>query len=136
SAREASRLQSAKPLRSAAVPAFSVRSSGRADEARPPIAAEPSFGMHAGILVVDDQPSIRTLLSELFGAFGADVYAAENGGAALNLMKRHTIDCVLLDLKLPDMSGIEVLRGIRMLHQDVPVLLISAYIDPIQMEEA
>lgn len=93
-------------------------------------------GLSAGILIVDDQPSIRMLLSELFRSEGADVYLAEHGYVALEHLKNHNIDCVLLDLKLPEMDGIEVLRAIRERSQAVPVILISAYAEPAKMEEA
>lgn len=93
-------------------------------------------GISAGILIVDDQPSIRMLLSELFRAEGADVYLAEHGYAALEHLKNNDFDCVLLDLKLPEMDGIEVLRAIREKSQAVPVILISAYAEPAKMEEA
>ncbi|MBD2869775.1 response regulator [Paenibacillus arenilitoris] len=128
--------RSANPNSATVVHAFSARSSGAPAKADHADAADLTFGVHAGILVVDDQPAIRMLLNELFSALGADVYAAERGGTALRLMNEHAIDCVLLDLKLPDMDGIEVLREIRRRHPDVPVILMSAYVEPSEMEEA
>lgn len=92
--------------------------------------------IQGAILVVDDQPSIRMLIGELFSEIGATVYEAENGTMALDLFKKHSIDCILLDLKMPDMTGIEVLRGIREMSPDVPVILITAYIEPHIAEEA
>jgi CheY-like chemotaxis protein len=93
-------------------------------------------GISAGILIVDDQLSIRMLLSELFRAEGADVYLAEHGIAALEHLNNNDIDCVLLDLKLPEMDGIEVLRAIREKSQAVPVILVTAYAEPAKIEEA
>ncbi|WP_051250810.1 response regulator [Paenibacillus harenae] len=126
----------AAPMPSPAVQSFSARSAAAADQLRIWQAAERSYGLHAGILVVDDQPSIRMLLTELFNALGADVYPAEHGAAALKHMIQHTIDCVLLDLKMPDMDGIEVLKEIRKISQDIPVILVSAYAEPAELKEA
>ncbi|WP_139999117.1 response regulator [Paenibacillus paridis] len=88
------------------------------------------------ILVVDDQPSIRLMLKELFASQGVEVFEAENGDAALKLIGKHTLNCVLLDLKMPDIDGIDVLREIRKQSQAVPVVLITAYAEPSKMEEA
>lgn len=88
------------------------------------------------ILVVDDQPAIRMMLVELFAAQGIDVYEAESGSIALDIYEKQKPNCVLLDLKMPEMDGIEILRGIRMLSPEVPVILITAYADPDIMEEA
>ncbi|NIK76691.1 CheY-like chemotaxis protein [Paenibacillus castaneae] len=92
--------------------------------------------VQAEILVTDDQPAIRMLIAELFSSAGAVVHQAENGCMALELFENHPIDCVLLDLKMPDMSGIDVLKGIRKRSQDVPVILITAYAEPEIIEEA
>lgn len=92
--------------------------------------------LQAEILVIDDQPAIRMLIAELFKSTGAVVHQAANGCMALELFENHPIDCVLLDLKMPDMGGIDVLKGIRKRSQDVPVILITAYAEPEITEEA
>lgn len=76
------------------------------------------------------------LLSELFRGEGADVYEAEHGYAALEIFEAERFDLICLDLKMPDMNGIEVLRAIRKLDKSVPVILITAYVEPVKMEEA
>ncbi|WP_082197987.1 response regulator [Bacillus sp. FJAT-26390] len=88
------------------------------------------------ILIVDDQLAIRMMLSELFSSLGMLVYEADNGSTALALFEKHRMHCVLLDLRMPDTDGIEVLREIRKLSVEVPVILITAYASPEKMEEA
>lgn len=93
-------------------------------------------GTRPNILVVDDQQPIRMLLTELFLGAGCDVYEAKNGHIALDLFEANRVDCILLDLKMPDMDGLEVLRSIRKINSAVPVILISAYVEPAIVDEA
>ena len=67
----------------------------------------------ASILVVDDEVGIRELLSEILGDEGHSVLMAENAARARDLRAREQIDLVLLDMHLPDIDGLEVLRRLR-----------------------
>lgn len=93
-------------------------------------------GHSANLLIVDDQYSIRLMLSELFTASGMRVFEADTGVAAVDICSAETIDCVLLDLKLPDMDGIDILQGIRSIAREIPVVLITAYASPEKLEDA
>jgi DNA-binding response OmpR family regulator len=77
------------------------------------------------VLVVDDEAGIVELMRDFLEADGFRALAARNGAEALAILAREQVDCVLLDLMLPDISGFEVLRRIRELT-DVPVLILSA----------
>jgi two-component system KDP operon response regulator KdpE len=77
------------------------------------------------ILVVDDEPQIRRALVANLSARGFDVDAAGTGAIALQLAARHRPDAVVLDLGLPDLSGIEVIAGLRG-WTDIPILILSA----------
>ncbi|MFC4809549.1 response regulator [Paenibacillus sp. GCM10023250] len=88
------------------------------------------------VLIVDDQPLIRAMLAELFEREGAIVRQAQSGAAAIDAVRAGGIDHVLLDLKLPDMDGIEALRAIRRLDDCVPVSLMTGYGSPEQLNEA
>jgi two-component system response regulator (stage 0 sporulation protein F) len=79
------------------------------------------------ILVADDEMSIRLLYSEELKEEGYDVVTAANGKEALEIVGREPLDLVILDIKMPEMSGIEVLRQIKEKFPDLPVLLSSAY---------
>ncbi|HSP07417.1 MAG TPA: sigma-54 dependent transcriptional regulator [Acidobacteriota bacterium] len=79
------------------------------------------------ILIVDDEKNIRTSLGRFFDLHGNSVETAENGREALDRVRRMSIDCILLDLKLPDMEGIQVLEKIREVDPYVPVILLTAH---------
>jgi CheY-like chemotaxis protein len=79
------------------------------------------------ILVADDEMSIRLLYSEELKEEGYEVYLASNGREALEVVEKVPLDLVILDIKMPEMSGIEVLRQIKEKNPNMPVLLSSAY---------
>ncbi|ACL61140.1 HAMP domain-containing protein [Methylobacterium nodulans] len=65
------------------------------------------------LLIVEDNPAERLGVSTLLGHQDIDIVTAETGAGALAALREHAIDCVVLDLKLPDMSGFEVLERLR-----------------------
>ncbi len=76
------------------------------------------------VLVVDDEPPIRRLLRTSLGAQGYDVVEAENGKEALAAAEREKPDLVILDLGLPDIGGIEIIRALRG-RSAVPIIVLS-----------
>ncbi len=79
------------------------------------------------ILIVEDDPTIEHALSDLLED-RYELFLASAGQDALNLLRRHKdTDLVLLDYQLPDMSGVEVLRTIKMIKPSVPVIFITGY---------
>lgn len=79
------------------------------------------------LLIVDDQTGIRLLLDEVFRKEGFDTKLASNGLEALQVMEETQPGCVLLDMKMPGMNGIEVLRRIKLKWPEVPVIMMTAY---------
>jgi two-component system nitrogen regulation response regulator NtrX len=79
------------------------------------------------ILIIDDEKNIRASLSRFFDLNGHQVETAENGREGLEKIRRNSFDCILLDLKLPDVDGIEVLTKIREFDPFVPVILLTAH---------
>ncbi len=77
------------------------------------------------ILVVDDEPQIRRFLKTSLQAQSYEVLEAENGGTALDLIRRDKPELVILDLGLPDLDGIEVIRRVRE-HSAVPIIVLSS----------
>ena len=87
------------------------------------------------VLVVDDEPPIRKLLRMGLGTQGYQIIDAPNAKAALDLMADEP-DLVILDLGLPDMQGLELLRQIRQLREDVPIVVLSSRGDEVAKVEA
>ncbi|HBO84974.1 MAG TPA: DNA-binding response regulator [Deltaproteobacteria bacterium] len=79
------------------------------------------------LLIVEDDDVIRKTLSEVFVRNGFKVFSSERGNEALAIIKKHKIDIVLLDLKLPDGNGLEILKKVRALDEDVTVIVMTAY---------
>ncbi len=88
------------------------------------------------ILIVDDEAAQRELLAEFVGSLGFAWTTAASAEAALETIRRELPAMVLLDVRLPGMSGIEALDEIRNIAGDLPVLLITAFADLRQAVEA
>jgi len=78
------------------------------------------------ILVVDDEEPVRDVPCEYFESQGFGVEAAPDGEAALAALGRLRPDLVLLDVRMPGIDGVEVLRRIRRADPDVPVIMVTA----------
>ncbi len=79
------------------------------------------------ILVVDDELSMRELLEVILVKEGYKVSCAENGRTAISMIKRTYFDLLLCDIRLGDLTGIEVLKASKDQNQDTVVIMISAY---------
>ncbi|MGC9397746.1 MAG: response regulator transcription factor [Anaerolineae bacterium] len=81
----------------------------------------------AKILVVDDEPNIRFFLEKVLTRVGHEVTLAEDGRTALALIEEEAFNLALIDLKLGDVSGIEVLAALRKRHPSTPVIILTGY---------
>jgi two-component system KDP operon response regulator KdpE len=81
------------------------------------------------VLVVDDEPPIRRFLRTSLRAQGYHVLEAENGTTTLDLIARNPPDVIVLDLGLPDIDGVEVIRRLRHQGSTVPVVVLSSRTD-------
>jgi two-component system, NtrC family, response regulator AtoC len=79
------------------------------------------------ILVVDDDNSVRKLLSVVLGKEGFDVLTADNGLAALDVFRIHSPDIVLMDIRMPEMDGLQALEEISKMRRNATVILMTAY---------
>ncbi len=83
-------------------------------------------GQPVRVLVVDDESTLTELLSMALRYEGWQVKGAGDGAAAVSIAKTFEPDAVVLDMMLPDMDGLDVLRGLRGQFPDVPVLFLTA----------
>ncbi len=90
----------------------------------------------ANILVADDELGMRQFLTHLFQREGHTVRVAENGREAMALLHQEASDLVLSDIRMPDMSGIELLRAVRELMPDVEVIMMTAFANVDTAREA
>ena len=79
------------------------------------------------ILVVDDEPNYLIVLSELLKDENFEVFTAENGKLALEIIKKSDLDLVITDMQMPVMNGMELLREIKNFNSELPVIMITAY---------
>jgi two-component system KDP operon response regulator KdpE len=78
------------------------------------------------VLVIDDEPPIRRLLRTSLGAEGFEVLEAENAEDALAMIGAAKPDVAILDLGLPDLDGLDVIRGVRASGSKMPIIVLSS----------
>jgi DNA-binding response OmpR family regulator len=80
------------------------------------------------VLIVDDSPDSVAIMRSILESRGYDVVAAHSGAAALDFLQRETVNLVLLDIMMPEMSGTEVLQRIKdnAATGRLPVILVTA----------
>lgn len=88
------------------------------------------------VLIVDDQNGIRILLVEVFSVEGYQTYQASNGKAALEIVRNEFPDMVLLDMKIPGMDGLEILKQIKQIDESIKVIMMTAYGELDMIKEA
>ena len=81
------------------------------------------------ILVVDDDPSVLDSISLLLKQYGYIVISCERAKDVFNALQEEKIDVVLSDVKMPEITGIELLDKIHTINSDIPVILMTAYAD-------
>src|SRR5215203_3228237 len=84
----------------------------------------------ARILVVDDERSMREMLSILLKREGHEVSVAENGRSAIDMLNQRPFDLVVSDARMPDLDGLEVLRHARSINPSVIAIMVTAYGSP------
>ena len=82
------------------------------------------------LLITDDDDDLRESLAAAFAARGLDTVQAADGQEAYDVVQRQDIHLVLMDFHMPRMTGLEALRLIKKFDQRLPVILMSAGLDP------
>src|SRR5687767_12256731 len=93
-------------------------------------------GAMANLLVVDDEPSICEMLDISFRHSGHRVETANSVAAAQQKLQEHVFDLVIADIRMPQASGLDLLRHVRESHPDTLVILITAHGTSGAAEEA
>lgn len=83
--------------------------------------------MISNILVVDDEPVARQSLSDILKLEGYGVTAAPNGQAAVEHARTHSVDLMIVDLKMPGMDGLEVVQVVNQISPETEVILLTAH---------
>ena len=79
------------------------------------------------LMIVDDDVEMRTLLAEYFRRLGFEVAEKESGAAALQTVTTDAFDCFILDVSMPEMSGLELLKKLRDRGIDAPAMFLTAH---------
>jgi two-component system response regulator PilR (NtrC family) len=90
-------------------------------------AAAADGGHKPRILIVDDEPSMREMLRIVLRRDGYDVTVAANGKQAIDILQRERIDLLLSDIRMPDLSGVDVLRAAKETNRDLVAFMMTAF---------
>ncbi|GGH87076.1 two-component system response regulator (stage 0 sporulation protein F) [Pullulanibacillus pueri] len=88
------------------------------------------------LLIVDDQFGIRILLNEIFEKEGYQTFQAANGANALQIVEKEKPGLVILDMKIPGMDGLEILKRIKKDNKEIKVIIMTAYGELDMIKEA
>ena len=94
------------------------------------------MGEQLKVLVVDDDRRMVKTICDILLVKGHSAEPAYSGEEAIEMVKAKDFDCVLMDLKMEGIDGIETLKQIKKIAPDLPVVMMSAYATEEQMEEA
>lgn len=108
---------------------FSVLLPATRTQSTPPISSVPPRASACRVLIVDDEPLVRTHLRRLLSLRGFTVFDAPDGRAGLEAVERDQPDLLLLDLHMPHMDGAEMVGQLRAAGNTVPVVLCSGNLD-------
>ena len=79
------------------------------------------------ILIVDDEVALRETLGRILEDDGYGVMSAANGEQALEILRDHSVDLILADMRMPGMSGLDLLKKIREIHSTLGVIILTGY---------
>ncbi len=81
------------------------------------------------ILVVDDEPGMRQVISKILVPLGHEIIGTDEGARAINIMKEQGPDAVLLDIRLADMDSPEIIASLKKIKSNVPIIILSGFGD-------
>jgi CheY-like chemotaxis protein len=81
------------------------------------------------LLCIDDEPNVLAVRKMLLESVGYRVLVAESGPQGLDILRREHVHTVIVDYKMPEMTGSEVAERIRSFRPSMPIIMLSAYVD-------
>lgn len=87
------------------------------------------------VLLVDDEPDFTTPMAFWLEGKGYEVAVANNGEKAIKAIKKEPPDIVFMDLNMPVMDGVQAVQRIRKFNKDLPLIVISAYLDDARVKD-
>ena len=93
--------------------------------------------MSLTLLCIDDEPNVLAVRKMLLESVGYTVLVADSGLNGLEILQQRKIDTVILDYRMPEMTGAEVAKRIRGTHPEIPIIMLSAFVDltPEQLKD-
>lgn len=91
---------------------------------------------HKLLLAIDDDPITLKMVQNILSPLGIKVFTARSGFEGLDLIREIPINVILTDVVMPGMSGLEFLRAVKNIDQEVPIIILSRFEDPEKLEEA
>jgi len=88
------------------------------------------------ILVVDDELMMRNLMEKILVRDGYNVITAENGEAAIKILKSQKVNIVISDMKMPQMNGFDLLKMVKKEYPDIGMIMMTAYGDTYTVKDA
>jgi DNA-binding NtrC family response regulator len=85
--------------------------------------------MRPSILIVDDDEIMQETLSDVLKKRGYEIFSVGSGNGAISIIKKNVIDLILLDMRLPDVDGLEILKKIKEFDTEILVIMMTAYSD-------
>jgi DNA-binding response OmpR family regulator len=87
------------------------------------------MNMQGHVLIIDDEASLRQTMARILQRAGYEVTTAANGTEGLQIVSEHVFDLVYLDIRMPDMTGLELLKIVHAKYPELPVILFTAQPD-------
>lgn len=89
----------------------------------------------ATILIIDDSTYMRSKIRSALKITGHNFIEAESGSKALQMIRKHSPDCIILDLIIPEIDGLKILKSLHDLHIKTPVIVVTADIQESVREQ-
>lgn len=88
------------------------------------------------LLIVDDEEMLVRMLKDTLSMYADQVFTAQDGVIALDIVNKNEVHCIICDINMPNMNGVEVLKNLRKVNNDVPFIFFTGHGNHSLMVEA